>query len=110
MISFLGPHHSENLLHDALTVLLRYLCGSAASILDNTLVEKEQLASSISFYIEDKIDAVIQFSLSSVETKRLEDVEQRFFQILKEAATNQLDMNFMKDCIAVERRQAKCTF
>ena len=107
MITFGGPHHSENLLHDALVVLLRYLCGSAASILDNTIVEKEQLASSVSFYVEDKLDSTIQFSISSVETDRLEEVEQRFFQILAEAASKPLDMDFIRDCIKVERRQAK---
>ena len=107
MISFFGPHHSENLLHDALGVLLRYLCGSAASILDNTLVEKEQLASVVSFYTEDRVQSVILFALSSVETERLEEVEQRFFEVLKEAASKPLDMTFMKDCITVERRQAK---
>ena len=107
VISFLGPPHSEKVLRDALTVLLRYLCGSAASILDNTLVEKEQLASSISSGVEYKMNAVIQFSISSVETQRLEEVERRFFQILKDAAANPLDMKFMRDCIAVERRQAK---
>ena len=107
VISFFGPHHSENLLYDALAVLLRYLCGSAASILDNTIVEKEQLASSISVDVEDKIHAVIQFSISSVETQRLEEVEQRFFQVLNEASAKSLDMKFMRDCTAVERRQAK---
>ncbi len=107
MITFWGPHHSEVLLHDALAVLLRYLCGSAASILDNTLVEKEQLASAVSFYIEDKLDSTIQFSINSVETERLEEVDQRFFQVLEEAATKPFDMKFIKDCVAVERRQAK---
>lgn len=107
MISFFGPKHSETLLHDALAVLLRYLCGSAASILDNILVEKEQLASMVAFYIEDRNESVIQFALSSVETERLGEVEQRFFEVLKEAASKPLDMTFMMDCIAVERRNAK---
>ena len=107
MITFWGPPHSEILLHDALAVVLRYLCGSAASILDNTLVEKEQLASGVSFYIEDKLDSTIQFSINSVETERLEEVEERFFQVIEEAATKPLDMKFVKDCVAVERRQAK---
>ena len=107
MISFFGPHHSENLLHDALVVLLRYLAGSSASILDNTLVEKEQLASSVYFNTDDRTDCVIQFSLSSVETARLEEVEARFFEVLKEAAAKPLDMEFLRDCIALERRQAK---
>lgn len=107
VISFFGPQHSENLLHDALAVLLRYLCGSAASILDNVLVEKEQLASGIAFYVEDRAESVIEFSLSSVERKRLEEVEQRFFEVLKEAASKPLDMIFMMDCIAVEKRSAK---
>ena len=107
MISFFGPKHSEDLLHDALTVLLRYLCGSAASILDNVLVEKEQLASVVAFYVEDRDPSLIQFSLSSVETERLEEVERRFFEVLDDAASKSLDMGFMLDCIAVERRNAK---
>ena len=35
----------DNLAVIAVAVLLRYLAGSSASILDNTIVEKEQIAS-----------------------------------------------------------------
>ena len=75
--------------------------------MDNTLVEKEQLASGVYHGTEFRPHTVIQFTISSVATEELEVVEARFFELLKEAATKAIDMTFMKDCINVERRQIK---
>lgn len=71
------------------------------------MVEKEQLASGVWHGTEFRPHAVIQFTLSSVATEELEAVEKRFFELLREAASNPIDMRFMKDCINVERRQIK---
>lgn len=91
----------------ALNILLVYLAGSSASILENTLVEKEQVASAVYYSTEIRPNILIQFSLSSVATDRLEEVEKRFFELLKATAVNPLDMTYLKDCITRERRIIK---
>lgn len=40
-------------------------------------------------------------------TDRLEEVEKRFFEVLRETAINPLDMTYLKDCITRERRMIK---
>ncbi|KIW25842.1 uncharacterized protein PV07_08983 [Cladophialophora immunda] len=98
-IRFLGPNCADALELGALNVALNYLAGSSAAVLDHVLVEKEQLASSVYYQLDSRPRTEIQFSLSSVETKRLEEVEKRFFEVLKEAMEQPLNMDFMKDCI-----------
>ncbi|KAL8842468.1 MAG: hypothetical protein Q9176_002620 [Flavoplaca citrina] len=106
-ISFFGPSCNDLLYATALNILLVYLAGSSASVLENTLVEKEQVASAVYYSIEIRPTIVIQFALSSVATERLQDVEGRFFEVLKNTAANKLDMTYLKDCIARERRLIK---
>ena len=91
----------------AMMVLLRYLAGSSASVLDNTIVEKEQLASGVYYYAQYRPITLFQFSISSVATDSLEAVEARFFEILRETALKSLDMKFLQECIQVERAQVK---
>jgi Zn-dependent M16 (insulinase) family peptidase len=98
-ILFLGPHCADPLLIAALNVALLYLAGSPAALLDNTIVEKEQLASGIYFQIDSRPRTEISFSISGVETEKLEFVERRFFEVLQEAMGKDLDMAFMQDCI-----------
>ena len=88
-------------------VLLRYLAGSSASVLENTLVEKEQVTSWVSSECEYRPDTVIQFTLTSVATEELEQVEARFHELLKEIAANPIDLGYMRDCIQLEKRQVK---
>lgn len=71
------------------------------------MVEKEQVTSAVYYSIEIRPTILIQFSLSSVATDRLEEVEQRFFEVLRETANNPLDMTYLQDCIARERRMIK---
>ena len=106
-IRFLGPDSANTLECGALNVTLLYLCGSPAAVLDNALVEKEQLASSIYFQIDSRPRTDIGFSLSGVETERLEEVEKRFFQVLREAVDQPLDMPFLQDCIDRQVRSTK---
>lgn len=88
-------------------VLLRYLAGSSASVLDNTIVEKEQLASGVYFYTQLRPITLVDFTISSVAADSLQEVEARFFEILKETASKALDMKFLQECIQVERAQVK---
>ena len=106
-IKFLGPSCADPVLTGALNVALLYLAGSSAALLDNILVEKEQLCSGVYFNIDSRPRTEIAFSLSSIETEKLEEVEKRFFEILKSAMRKDLDMSFMKDCIDRQIRKAK---
>ena len=88
-------------------VLLAYLAGSPASVLENTLVEKEQVASAVLYEYDLQPTTAVHFTLSGVATEALEDVETRFFEVLGEAAEKPLDMEYMQTCIKREKRQKK---
>ncbi|TKA67992.1 hypothetical protein B0A55_08620 [Friedmanniomyces simplex] len=105
MIGYLGPHYDDHLAASALAVLTQYLCGSSISVLENTLVEREQLCSMVYCQTEDRTDSTITFYMSSVETERLAEVEQRFINLLREVAGKPIDMQYMCDCTTRLRRQ-----
>lgn len=91
----------------ALSILLYYLAGSSASVLENRLVEKEQVTSAVSYATEGRPRTVIEISLSSVATESLAKVEAMFFELLKETAAKELDMVYIRDSISRERRRIK---
>ena len=91
----------------ALNVLLTYLAGSSASVLENTLVEKEHLTTAVYYSTEIRPRSVIQFTLSGVANSTQSDVAVRFFEVLRETAEKELDMKYIHDCITRERRQVK---
>ncbi|KAL9617435.1 MAG: hypothetical protein Q9160_007792 [Pyrenula sp. 1 TL-2023] len=105
--TFLGPSCNDVLLSGALNVVLEYLAGSSASILDNTLVEREQLSSGVYYTVQSRPDMEIEFVISSVETAKLEQVERRFSELLHEAVSKPLNMPFLHDCIARQVRKWK---
>ncbi|KAK3060347.1 hypothetical protein LTS18_008746, partial [Coniosporium uncinatum] len=105
LIAFFGPKYMDQLGNAAMDVLLTYLAGSSVCILENILVEKEQLASAVYFYTEQRPNSVTWFTLSSVATDKLAAVEKRFFEVLREAASKPFDMGYMGDCIRRFRRQ-----
>ena len=107
LVGFLGPDCNDHISCAALGILLIYLCGSSISVLENTLVEKEQLCSMVYYNTEYRPDVAIWFSLSAVETGKLAEVEQRLIELLKETASKDLDMDYMHDCIRRWRRQIK---
>lgn len=83
----------------ALNVVLLYLAGSSATVLENVLVEKEHLASAVYYCTDDHPNIEIRFTLTSVATEDLARVEQRFFEVLKEAMAEEIDMEYMHECI-----------
>jgi Zn-dependent M16 (insulinase) family peptidase len=85
-------------------VLLTYIAGSSVSLLENTLVEKEELCSAVYHYQESRPDSVVWFTLSAVATELLASVEKRFFEVLRDAVNKPLDMAYMKECIKRYRR------
>lgn len=107
LIAMFGPDCNDPLLTGALNVLLTYLAGSSISILENTMVEKEELASSIGYYWDARPNTVIWFQPSGVATEKLAFVEKRLFDILKDVASKPVDMKYMADCVRRERRQLK---
>lgn len=77
-IGFLGPEANDDKAETALNTILMYLAGSSVSVLVNTLVEKEHLASMVYFWVKTHYDLIIWFTLTSVETEKLAEVEKRF--------------------------------
>ena len=106
-IHFFGPEYQDSLLCTAMYTLLVYLTGSSASVLVNSLVEKDQLANSVAFNVEQRPRTVMQFFFSGVATDKLETIKTRFFEILRNAADNSLDLNYLKDCVSREKRKSK---
>ena len=107
LVGFLGPDCNDIVQMAALNVLLTYLSGSSVSVLEHIMVEQEQLASSVSTWWDSRLPSVIWLQPTSVATEKLEQVEKRLFEILKDVAAKPLDMSYMTDCIKRERRQLK---
>ncbi|KAI9735789.1 MAG: hypothetical protein M1818_006398 [Claussenomyces sp. TS43310] len=107
LVGFLGPDCNDVVSTAALSVLLVYLAGSSISILENTMVEKEELASSIGTWWDARPDCVIWIQPTSVATEKLEGVEARLFEILREVESNPLDMTYLRECVRRELRQLK---
>lgn len=106
-IAFFGPDYFNAIDRVAMDALLLYIAGSPATVLENVLVEKEHLASGVYYDFEVQSKGVVWFTLTSVETEKLEAVEKRFFELLDETASNPLDMRYMKDCLKRLKRQVK---
>ncbi|RMZ82009.1 hypothetical protein DV737_g2252, partial [Chaetothyriales sp. CBS 132003] len=106
-IKFLGPNCADELSMSALNIVMLYLSGSSAAVFDLNLVEKEQLASQVYYELDSRPRTEICFGLSGVETERLEEVEKRFFQVLDEALSKDLDMSFLQDCLDRHVRSVK---
>ena len=107
LVGYFGPSCNDVIATTGLTVLLAYLCGSSASVLENVIVEKEALASSISYMWESRPNSVIWLQPTGVATEKLEFVEQRLISLLKEVASSPLDMPYLRECVSRERRQVK---
>jgi Zn-dependent M16 (insulinase) family peptidase len=107
VVAFFGPNCSDVVATTALNVLLTYLCGSSVAILENILVEKEDLASSVSYWWDARPNSVIWFQPTGVATEKLAYVEQRLVSLIQDVASKPLDMKYMHECIQRERRQVK---
>lgn len=108
-IAFLGPESNDDRAETALNTVLMYLAGSSVSVLVNTLVEKEHVASMVYFWVKNHYDMIICFTLTSVATEKLADVEKRFFEVLNEHMSKPLDMAYIKDCLHRFKRQVRFT-
>lgn len=94
-VGLFGPPCTDTVAVGALNVLLTYLAGSSVSILENVLVEKEELASSIGYWWDARPNTVIWFQPSGVATEKLAHVEERLFELLKDVASKPLDMKYL---------------
>ncbi|ROT43702.1 cytoplasm protein [Sodiomyces alkalinus F11] len=107
VVGWFGPDCTDQVEISALSVLQTYLCGSSVSILENVLVEKEELASSVMYWWESRPNSVIWFQPTSVATDKLEFVYHRLISLLQEVAEKPLDMEYMRSCIKRGLRQVK---
>ena len=106
-MAFFGPSCTDIIDSTALNVLMTYLCGSSVSVIENVIVEKEELASSVTWWWDTRPNSVLWFQPTGVATEKLAFVEQRLISLLKEVASSPLDMKYMTECIQRSRRQTK---
>ena len=106
-VAFFGPNCTDQIHSTAVSVLMTYLCGSSVSVLENAMVEKEELASSVLCWYDSRPNSVLWLQPTGVATEKLAFVEQRLISLLKEVASTPLDMKYMKECINREHRQVK---
>ena len=107
LVGLFGPNCIDNTASSALNILLTYLCGSSVSVLENVIVEREELASAVNYWWDSRPNSVIWLQPTGVATEKLEFVEKRLFELLKEVASKPMDMNYMRECIRREKRQVK---
>ncbi|KAL2179182.1 Metalloenzyme, LuxS/M16 peptidase-like protein [Thermothelomyces heterothallicus CBS 202.75] len=107
LVAFFGPSCIDQVQGTAMNIILTYLCGSSVSVIENVMVEKEQLASSISYGWDSRPNSVIWFQPTSVATEKLAFVEQRLISLLREVASKPLDMGYIKECLQREKRLVK---
>ncbi|KAJ2904317.1 hypothetical protein MKZ38_008376 [Zalerion maritima] len=105
VVAYLGPDVTNLIDMTALNIVSTYLCGSSVSVLENIMVEKEELASSIQTYAEARPDTLIWFQPTGVATDKLEFVYKRLLEVLKQVAEEPLNMDYLQECIKRERRQ-----
>lgn len=105
MIGMFGPDFRDPLQLAALNVLLAFLCGSSISVLENTIVEREELASAILYSTDLRPNMVIWFQPTGVASEKLAEVETRVFDVLRDVASKPLDMDYLTSCLKRERRQ-----
>ncbi|KAH7369173.1 cytoplasm protein [Plectosphaerella cucumerina] len=107
LVGWFGPNCTDALATSALNVLQTYLCGSSVSVLENILVEREELASSVACWWESRPNSVIYFQPTGVATEKLQSVYERMIELLKDVVSKPFDMDYMRSCIQRERRQVK---
>jgi Zn-dependent M16 (insulinase) family peptidase len=107
LVAWFGPSCVDQVQATAMNLLLTYLCGSSVSVLENIIVEKEELASSVSFSWDARPNSVIWMQPTGVATEKLAFVEQRLHALLQDVASKPLDMTYMKEIIGREKRQVQ---
>ena len=105
VLAYLGPDTKNLVEVTALNLLTVYLCGSSVSVLENVMVEKEELASAIQVYTENRPDTLIWIQPTGVKTEKLEFVYKRLIELLGQVAADPLNMEYLHECIKREKRQ-----
>ncbi len=107
VVAFFGPSCIDQIQGTAVNIIMTYLCGSSVSVIENVMVEKEQLASSVTYWWDSRPNSVIWFQPTGVATEKLAFVEQRLISLLKEVASKPLDMGYIGECLQREKRQVR---
>jgi Zn-dependent M16 (insulinase) family peptidase len=106
VISMFGPAPFDTLQFDAVRVIQDYLVGGSASPLNKILVEQEHLAGSINPYESIRLPRLeLNFYIADVDTKNLDLVERRFFEILDSVIEQPLDMEYLRQCLRRRKRR-----
>ena len=74
-------------------------------MIQNALVEHEQLCSAIDYATDMQPQTAMWLTLSAIEAEKLETVETRLFELLKNTAANDFDMTHVQNCIVRMRRR-----
>ncbi|CCG82102.1 putative Zinc metalloprotease [Taphrina deformans PYCC 5710] len=107
-ISWPGPSCTDHLDVCALDLVGQYLTHSAISPLQDGMVEIEDpLCTDIDFYTSDRLKSIISASLASVPTEMLEDAEKKFFEILQQTQSSDIDMKRMQALIVKDKLKVK---
>jgi Zn-dependent M16 (insulinase) family peptidase len=107
VVAFFGPSCIDQIEGTAVNIIMTYLCGSSVSVIENVMVEKEHLASSVTYWWDSRPNSVIWFQPTGVATEKLAFVQERLIELLKEVASKPLDMGYIKECLQREMRQVK---
>ncbi|KAK3900955.1 Presequence protease 1, chloroplastic/mitochondrial [Staphylotrichum tortipilum] len=107
VVAFFGPSCIDVIEATAVNIIMTYLCGSSVSVIENVMVEKEQLASSVTYWWDSRPNSVIWFQPTGVATEKLAFVEQRLLSLLKDVASKPLDMAYINECLQREKRQVR---
>jgi Zn-dependent M16 (insulinase) family peptidase len=107
VVAFFGPSCIDQIEGTAVNIIMTYLCGSSVSVIENVMVEKEHLASSVTYWWDSRPNSVIWFQPTGVATEKLAFVQERLIALLKEVASKPLDMGYIKECLQREMRQVK---
>lgn len=102
LISWLGPHVSDILSNTALDVITSYLGARGAGKFQTKFVnvsEDKALASDISVYYDDYMHSQINVNLYGTPQTKLHDATKAVVDYLETELLNDLDMDFLKQCI-----------
>lgn len=94
-ITFIGPDSTDVAAEHAVYIIIQYLISTTFS----RLVAAE-LASSIDFKVLYHRKMVVCFAMAGVPPSRLAEAKNRFFEVLTNHVSGQLDMDTLKQCLS----------
>lgn len=107
-INWIGASYQDFLTEKALDILNAYLCDSAISPLQKHLIEiDEPWATGLHFEATDYSTAILQLSLTSVPTAKLDKVAEAVQDTLRRVLKSGIDMERMTMILNREQRKVR---